>query len=122
MSTLMAMSVGSFSKTLVPKEKHKHILTAVIYDKRGRILSIGKNSFVKTHPVQAELARAHGTPEKIYIHAEVDAILRCRDLTKAYRIVVTRIGRSGELLLAKPCGMCYGYIQASGIEVIEWSS
>jgi len=111
----------SISKTHVPKAKHKHQLTAVIYDKKGRVLSIGKNSYTRTHPVQAALARAHGTPEKVYIHAEVDAILRCKDLTKAYRIVVTRVGRSGELLLACPCGICSSYIKASGIKIVEHS-
>lgn len=103
--------------------KHtKHNLTAVIYDKRGYVLSIGKNSMIKTHPKQKELSVKAGYPQKEFIHAEVAAILKCRDLTKAYRIRVTRVGRSGELLLAMPCNVCMPYIRESGIEVIEWSS
>ena len=99
----------------------KHTLTAVIFDKRGYVLSIGKNSYKRTHPVQAALAKAHGQEHKVFIHAEVDAILKCRDLTKARKIVITRVGRSGDLLLAKPCEICMSYIRASGIRVIEHS-
>jgi hypothetical protein len=33
--------------------KTRHELTAVIYDRKGNVLSIGKNSYIKTHPLQA---------------------------------------------------------------------
>lgn len=39
----MSKELFSFSKTLVAKEKYKHQLTAVIYDRKGRVLSIGQN-------------------------------------------------------------------------------
>ena len=97
----------------------KQNITAIIYDKRGRILSIGKNNYIKTHPYQAELAQRVGLPDKKFLHAEVDAIIRCRDLKKAYRIVVTRVGRTGNLLHAKPCPICQSAILAAGIKHIE---
>ena len=31
-----------------------HSLTAIIKDKRGNVLAIGKNSYTKTHPYQAK--------------------------------------------------------------------
>jgi deoxycytidylate deaminase len=99
----------------------KHKLTAVIYDKRGYVLSIGKNSMIKTHPKQKELSIKAGQPYKEFLHAETAAILKVKDLSKAYRIRVTRVGRSGDLLLAKPCEICMSYIRASGIKVIEHS-
>jgi len=94
-------------------------LTAIIYDKRGRVLSIGKNSYIKTHPLQAKYANKVGLPEKQYLHAEIAAIVRCRDLTKAHRIEVLRVGRNGSLLLAKPCPVCQTAIEAAGIRNIE---
>lgn len=103
------------------REKYKHVLTAVIYDRKGRVLSIGQNSYLKTHPKQKELSIKAGYPQKEFIHAETAAILKVKDLSKAYRIRVTRIGRSGELLLAAPCPICLSYILASGIRVIEHS-
>jgi tRNA(Arg) A34 adenosine deaminase TadA len=94
-------------------------ITAIIYDRRGRVLSIGKNSYVKTHPLQAKYATRVGLPEKQFLHAEIAAIVRCRDLAKAHKIEVFRIGRNGDLLLAKPCPVCETAIQASGIKYIE---
>ncbi len=97
----------------------KQNITAMIFDKKGRILSIGKNSYVKTHPLQAEYAKKVGDPNKIYLHAEVAAIIRCRDLSKAYKIVITRVNVNGEFVLAKPCSICMRAIKESGITVIE---
>jgi tRNA(Arg) A34 adenosine deaminase TadA len=94
-------------------------ITAIIYDKRGKVLSIGKNSYVKTHPLQAKYANKVGLPEKQFLHAEIAAIVRCRDLSKAHKIEVYRIGRNGDLLLAKPCPVCESAIKASGIKHIE---
>jgi tRNA(Arg) A34 adenosine deaminase TadA len=94
-------------------------ITAIIYDKRGKVLSIGKNSYVKTHPLQAKYANKVGLPEKQFLHAEISAIVRCRDLAKAHKIEVFRVGRNGDLLLAKPCPVCESAIRASGIKHIE---
>jgi tRNA(Arg) A34 adenosine deaminase TadA len=96
-------------------------ITAIIYDRRGKVLSIGKNSYVKTHPLQAKYALKAGLPEKQYLHAEIAAIVRCRDLTRAHKIEVIRVGRDGSLLLAKPCPVCQSAIVASGIKHIEHS-
>jgi len=109
------------TNTLEPsKRKHKHTLTAVIYDKRGRVLSIAQNNYLKSHPKQAALSKACGEPHKVYLHAETLAILRCKDLSKAHRIQVTRISRSGELLISKPCKICQSYIDAVGIKVVDF--
>ena len=97
----------------------KHELTAIIYDKRGRVLSIGKNSYIKTHPLQAKHADKVGLPEKQYLHAEIHAITRCRDLSKAHKILITRFGTKGQPLLAKPCLVCQSAIRAAGIEIVE---
>jgi len=98
-------------------KKEKQYLTAVIYDKRGRVLSIGKNSYEKSHPYQAQCAAAVGLPEKIYIHAEISAIIRCDDLSKAHKIMVYRTGKRG-YLNAKPCPICERAIKLSGIKEI----
>jgi deoxycytidylate deaminase len=96
-------------------------ITAFIYDRRGRVLSVGKNSYVKTHPLQARHAHRAGLPDKLFLHAEVSAIIRCRDLSKAHRILVTRVGRNGDLLLAKPCPVCASAISEAGIKIVEHS-
>jgi len=97
----------------------RHVLSAVIYDKRGRVISVGQNSYVKTHPLQAKHANQVGLPDKQFLHAEIHAIVRCKDLTKAHRIFVSRWDSKGNPALAKPCPVCMSAIEAAGIEVIE---
>jgi tRNA(Arg) A34 adenosine deaminase TadA len=70
------------------------------------VLSLGKNSYVKTHPLQAHYAKLKGVNDKIYLHAEIHAISRCRQLNQAYKMVITRFGARGEPRLAKPCEIC----------------
>jgi tRNA(Arg) A34 adenosine deaminase TadA len=97
-------------------------ITAIIYDKRGRVLSIGKNSYTKSHPTMARYAISVGEPHKIFLHAEIDAILKCRDLSKAHKISIFREGKRGVPLLAKPCKICMSAITAANIPNIEWST
>lgn len=101
--------------------KGQHNLTAILYDKKGKILSIGKNSFVKTHPLQSKYANQAGLSEKIFLHAEIDAIVKCSDLSKAHRILVTRYNKTGQPLLAKPCEICQLALRHIGIKVIDYT-
>lgn len=94
-------------------------LTAIVYDKRGRILSIGKNSYVKTHPLQALHAKAVGEEHKIYMHAEVNALVKLKYTDKPHKIVVTRFDHRGRTLDAKPCKICARVINSYGIKHIE---
>lgn len=94
-------------------------ITAMIYDKKGRLISMGKNSYVKTHPLQAKIANQVGLEHKIFLHAEIDALVKLKDWTKAHKIVVTRFGKLGEPLLAKPCPVCQRALQLAGIDVVE---
>jgi tRNA(Arg) A34 adenosine deaminase TadA len=99
--------------------KNKENITAIIYDKKGRILSIGKNSYIKTHPLQKFYAEKCGLGKKIYIHAELQAIIRCHDLEKAHKIIISRIGKTGNMLLAAPCPICQMALRGVGIAHIE---
>lgn len=99
--------------------KKRFDITAIIYDKRGRVLSIGKNSYVKTHPHQAFHANAVGLPEKQFLHAEIHAIVRCKQLNKAHRIVVMRYDSDGNTKNATPCPVCESAIKAAGIKLVE---
>ena len=93
-------------------------VTAIIRDKKGRVLSVGKNSYFKTHPLQAKFAKAAGEPAKIYLHAEIDAIVRLRNPKDAFSIDVIRLDRSGSPRLARPCRCCALAIRSLGIEKV----
>lgn len=99
--------------------KTRFDITAIIYDKRGRVLSIGKNSYFKTHPYQAKCAEQVGLPHKQFLHAEIHAIVRCRQLDKAHKIVVMRFDKEGKARNSKPCPVCQSAIEATGIKIIE---
>lgn len=100
----------------------QHNLKAIIYDRKGKILSIGQNSYYKTHPYQARLAKSCNLDHKIYLHAEIAAIIRCEDITKAHRMFISRIDQSGQSRLAKPCPICVKAIEAVGIKRIEYTT
>lgn len=97
----------------------RHNVSAIIYDKRNRIISMGKNSYVVTHPFMAKCGKAVGEPEKIYLHAEVAALVRLKDWSRAHKIVVTRVMKNGEFGNAKPCKACQHALKLAGISVIE---
>lgn len=94
-------------------------VTAIIYDKRGNVLSIGNNSYVKTHPMQAMYARRAGEPHKVYLHAEIHAITRCAELDKAHRISIFRYREDGSPAMARPCKICEQAITATNIKIVE---
>lgn len=94
-------------------------VTAIIYDKRGNVLSIGNNSYGKTHPMQAMYARRAGEPSKIYLHAEIHAITRCAELDRAHRISIFRYREDGSPAMARPCKICAQAIAATNIKTIE---
>lgn len=96
----------------------KQVVSAFVYDKRGRLLATGQNSYVKTHPLMAKAAMEVGEPHRIYLHAEVAALIKC-DWNKAHRLLVTRYGSEGRPLLAKPCKVCHHFISLTNIKIVE---
>lgn len=99
----------------------KHEVTAIIYDKRGNVLSIGKNSYTKSHVKMAKFSKQAGEPYKIWLHAEVSAIIKLKGsaLNKAYKISIFRYNAEGRPALACPCKACAIAISHTPIKVIE---
>ena len=56
-------------------------------------------------------------PNKTRIHAEVAAIIRCPDLSKAKYIKIYRVENDGSLTLNRPCKVCASAIKAAGLIV-----
>ena len=95
----------------------RYQITAILFDKKGRPLSIGKNSYTKTHPIMARESAKHGEPYKVFLHAEIDAIVRCKDMTKAHRIVVMRFDANGLPVNSKPCPICMGLLSTYNLRI-----
>lgn len=72
--------------------------------------------------MQAKYANKVGLPKKIYMHAEINAIIKCKQIERAYRLVVIRVLASGETGCAKPCPICSAAIAAiPSIKIVEHS-
>lgn len=97
----------------------QHNITAIIYDKRNRPLSVGYNSYVKTHPLQAKAAILAGEPHKVYLHAEIAAIIKLpyTSKDKAHIIRVFRYNKYGKPMNAKPCAVCQGLLSQMNLKV-----
>ena len=97
----------------------RHNITAILYDKKGNILSIGKNSYIKTHPMQAKYAAQNDEDYKIYLHAEIHAITLCKTPDKIHKLVVMRFNADGSPAKAKPCNICRRALNDYGITNVE---
>jgi deoxycytidylate deaminase len=103
------------------KPRRKYKITATIFDKHGRILAQESNSYTKTHPYQAKLAARAGKPNKVYLHAEIKAIIKAQKFGEPYKILIERYNSEGEPVLAKPCEICQLAIKEAGIKRIEYT-
>lgn len=102
-------------------KKRRYIILAKCYDRKGRMLSVGTNSYKKSHTLMKHFAELAGEDPKIYLHSEVQALLRAKD-KQVHRITVERYDASGNPALAKPCKVCQKAIQAYGVKFVEYTS
>jgi len=99
----------------------KYVITATCFDAKGRMISVANNNYSKSHPIQAHFARLAGEPYKINLHAEIAAILKCKD-KNIHSILVQRFDSNGNPRLAKPCKVCETAIMAYGIKRIIYTT
>jgi len=95
----------------------RYDITALAYDKRGKLLAVGKNSYTRTHPLQAKFGKKVGKPQAIFLHAELAALLKAR--APVHKLVVTRFTKYGEPANAKPCPSCQEAIKYFGVKHVE---
>lgn len=69
----------------------------------------------------AKAGASVGKPGAIYLHAEVAALIKIKDWSKAHRIFVTRYTKDGKPALAKPCPICQHIIGQTSIKLIQWT-
>jgi deoxycytidylate deaminase len=55
-----------------------------------------------------------------FIHAEVDAIVKCRNIKDAFSIEVYNYTENGNPALSKPCPLCMSLINKTPIKVIKY--
>ena len=94
---------------------------AVLLNK-SKVIVTATNLETKSHPMQAKFAERVGLREKIFLHAEIAALVKCRE--ECDTIVVARIGgHSGkELRNAKPCPICDLALKEAGVEHVYYTT
>lgn len=118
------MGLKQATKLAEKSECYKYKLGAVIKDRWGETISTGWNKR-KTHPTQHRHATAAGSPDRIYLHAEIDAIVKlAKDDTwrAAYSMTIVRLTRKGKLGMARPCPVCMRALKELDIRWIEYTN
>lgn len=93
--------------------KKRYLIKAETFSTSGKKLSEAYNNYSKTHPIQAHFAKLAGQPARVYLHAEILAIIRAAD-KPIHTIRITNL--SGKL--SNPCPVCMKAISAYGISRI----
>jgi len=89
--------------------------------KGNRQIAVGMNNYTKSHPLQKHFAELVGVPDKQFLHAEIQALLRCKD-TVPTTVTVERYDRQGNMKLAKPCKICSCALKKFGVRFVKFTS
>lgn len=98
---------------------HRFRLAAVLCSRSGSVV-VGYNKS-KSHPLQY---RFTGDTNKIYLHAEIDALVRASQMginIHYSRIFIARVLKDGSRALAKPCKYCWKALLHFGVAEIGWT-
>jgi deoxycytidylate deaminase len=106
-------------------------MSAILLDKRNRIISTGVNSYDTTHTQQFYAAinasKKFKKPDlrlKLYLHCELNCLLKARK--PGHKLVICRLGGHGgkELRNSFCCPICHLYITTNcpTIKEIHWST
>ena len=98
-----------------------HLLLAKCFNKQGRLISSAYNLPLKSHPLQLHFAKQVGLPLKDKLHSEILALIRSKE-QKVHKITVERYGKSGRMLLSKPCPICQAGIKDWGVREVEYTT
>lgn len=96
------------------------ILVAKAFDRKGRLIATATNSYKKTHPLMLHFGKQVGCEDRVFLHAEVAALLKCKD-KEVYELHIERRKRNGEPGMAKPCPICERALLAFGVKKVSYT-
>lgn len=94
---------------------HKFKIGAVIF-KGKRIVSSAHNA-IRSNKIPYQFKTWMES-----LHAECGAIIKAHKDLKGYSMIVVRINNKNELMMAKPCELCEGFINHVGIKEVFWTN
>lgn len=105
---------------MASKKRYKVFATA--FDKKNNVIGQGVNEYKRSHPLMKKFAMEAGEPcEKIYIHAELAAVLSAGK-KNIHKVLVQRFDSNGNPALAKPCKTCQCMLKTFGVKIVQYTS
>lgn len=101
---------------------NKYVHIATIYDRAGKILSRAVNNYTRSHPIQARFAGEAGQPERIFLHAEIAALVKLRGNQKPTRIHIERYTKDGKPANSAPCPVCQAALKHWKIKYVTYTT
>lgn len=101
----------------MPSGRKKYAITALAYNKAGKLIAVGQNSYIKTHPLQAKYAARTNRPNALFLHAEIHALIQARE--PVHKLVVFRYDSAGKPKNAAPCEICQLAIKDFKVKHVE---
>jgi tRNA(Arg) A34 adenosine deaminase TadA len=87
---------------------------------KNKVVTAATNLETKSHPIQAKFAERVGLKEKIYLHAEIAALVKCKE--EVDTIIVARVNPQGKIRMSKPCPICQLALNEAGISKIHYTT
>lgn len=108
---------NKYLKYSKPSGGKQQVTAIALY--KGKVVSVGNNSYTKTHPQQKVNASIVGESYKEYLHAELSALVKAR--RPIDHLFVFRRNSSGQYRSAKPCPICLIAIHQAKIKTVTHS-
>ncbi len=110
--------IGILKSELKNSCQNYYVLCASL-DNHNNIISLGKNSYQKTHPLQKRLAKKCGNGNRSYLHAEIASLVKNRQ--KPFSIIVIRMTIKGIVRMARPCNICTLALREAQVRYMYYS-
>lgn len=102
--------------------RKRYTLIATCFDRKGKVLGTGVNNYKKSHPLMQHFAvKAGESDEKIYMHAELSAVLQS-GRKEIDSILVQRFHTNGDVANAMPCPTCQQMLKSFGVKCVRYTT
>ena len=115
---MLEIAIQLASKLEYVRGQSRHC--SIITDKRNRVVSVGYNSYTKSHPQQQRWGELTGNPHMCYVHSEFSALKKDKH-KKGYKIYIARVDSENRPVYSKPCKACEEMLKNSHLKAVEYT-